>query len=116
MKVIINDLIGSRCILKDDGQKLFNEIIPFLEKGDDVFLDFSGVYLFASPFFNFSIGQLISFISEETLRNKLHIENLDIIGRNVMERVIENAARFHQDKDYKKIVDQILEQQAKESD
>jgi len=33
----------------------------------------------------------------------------------VVERVIENATKYHGDKDYRKIVDDILEQQAMEA-
>jgi hypothetical protein len=33
----------------------------------------------------------------------------------IVERVIENAARYHANPDYRQIVDDILESQAKES-
>ena len=69
-----------------------------------------------SPFFNFAIGQLLKDIAEVDLRRLLQIEHLNETGRLVVERVIENAAKYHGDKDYRKIVDDILEQQAKELD
>ena len=86
-----------------------------MKKGETVTLDFDGVNQFASPFFNFAIGQLLKDVSEADLRRLLQIENLNETGRQVIERVIENAAKYHGDKDYSKIVDDILEQQAKES-
>ncbi|MBW1741750.1 MAG: hypothetical protein JRJ42_11605 [Deltaproteobacteria bacterium] len=46
----------------------------------------------------------------------LQIENLNETGKLVVERVIENAAKYHGDVNYRKIVDDILEQQAKESE
>ena len=116
MKILVKELIGSRCILKDDGQKIFSIISPLLTDDEQVTLDFTEVTLFASPFFNFSIGQLISIITEERLKSNLHIENLDPIGRNVMGKVIENATKFHNNKNYKEIVDQILERQAREAE
>jgi len=116
MIINIRDTIGTRCILKDDGQRLFNQIEPSLRDDMDVTLNFEGVSLFASPFFNFSIGQLIIAMPEDVVKNKLHIHNLDSVGQSVMSRVVENASKFHADRDYKKIVDNILELHAKEAD
>ena len=115
MKVSIKDKIGLRCIIKEDGQKIFDEIVEPLKRGETVTLDFAGVSQFASPFFNFAVGQLLKDIKEDDLRHLLHIENLNETGRLVVERVIENAAKYHGNKDYRKIVDDIIEKQAKEA-
>lgn len=115
MKLAIKDMIGSRCIIKEDGQKVFDAIHDLLKNGEKITLDFDGVTQFASPFFNFAIGQLLKDVDETPLRRLLHCENLNETGRLVVERVIENAAKYHGNKDYRKIVDDILEQQAKAS-
>jgi hypothetical protein len=115
MKLSIRDQIGPRCIIREDGQKIYEAIQSPLKNGEPVILDFEGVRQFASPFFNFAVGQLLKDISEAELRRLLHIENLNETGKMVVERVIENAAKYHGDKDYRKIVDDILEQQARES-
>jgi len=112
MKLSIKDKIGLRCIIKEDGQKIYDEIHGPLKNGETVTLDFSGVSQFASPFFNFAIGQLLKDIQEADLRRLLRIENLNETGRLVVERVIDNAVKYHGDRDYRKIVDDILEQQA----
>lgn len=115
MKVSIKDTIGPRCIIQEDGQRIFDEIHETLLHGENVTLDFTGVAQFASPFFNFAIGQLLKDITVDDLRRLLLIENLNQTGKLVVERVIENAAKYHGDKDYRKIVDDILDQQSKES-
>jgi hypothetical protein len=115
MKISIKDKIGPRCIIKEDGQKIYDAIHEALQKGEAVTLDFKDVTQFASPFFNFAIGQLLKDIEEVELRHLLHIENLNETGRLVVERVIENAAKYHGNKDYRKIVDDILEEQAREA-
>jgi len=79
-------------------------------------LDFTGVHQFASPFFNFAIGQLLKDLSNEELKRLLEIKNLISDGRLVVNRVIENASKYHQDVNYRHIVDSILEQQAAEVD
>lgn len=52
-------------------------------------MDFDGVAQFASPFFNFAIGQLLKDIEEKDLRRLLQVENLNETGKLVVERVIE---------------------------
>jgi len=116
MTLSIKEWVGPRCIINEDGQKIYEVIHGLLKSGETITLDFNGVSQFASPFFNFAIGQLLNDISEDELRRLLIIENLNESGSLVVDRVIENAAQYHGDKDYQKIVDDILEQQARESD
>jgi len=116
MNISIKEEIGPRCIIKEDGQKIYDKIHGHLSNGENVTLDFDSVSQFASPFFNFAIGQLLKDTKESDIRNLLHIENLNETGSIVFERVIENAVKYHGDKDYRKIVDDILEQQAKDLD
>ena len=116
MRLSIKDQIGPRCIIKEDGQRIYDAIHGALQNGETVILDFKGVSQVASPFFNFAIGQLLNDIAEADMCRLLQIEYLNETGRLVVERVIENAAKYHGDKDYCKIVDDILEQQANVSD
>ena len=116
MRLSIIETIGPRCIVREDGQKIYDEIYGHLKDGVPVTLDFTGVRQFASPFFNYAIGQLLKDISEADLHRLLHIEHLNETGELVISRVIENASKYHLDRDHRKIVDEILEQQAKESD
>lgn len=116
MKFKIKELIGTRCIIKEDGQKIYNTIHELLKHGNDVTLDFEGVTQFASPFFNFAIGQLLKDIKKKDLENLLKIENISEIGNQVIERVIENAAQYHGNPNYRKIVDDILKQQEEEAE
>lgn len=116
MKIKIFDEIGQRCIVKDQGQKVYEKIHPVLLKGETVTLDFSSVKQFASPFFNFAIGQLLKDIKKEDLDRLLIFENLIPDGRLVVKRVIENAGNYHADIDYQKIVDSILQQQGEDGE
>jgi hypothetical protein len=111
MRLSIKDHIGPRCISKEDGQKIYDAVHWALQNGETVTLDFEGVSQFAGPFFNFAIGQLLKDISEVDLRRLLHIKNLNSAGKHLVERVIENAVKCYGEKDYYKIVSDILEQQ-----
>ncbi len=116
MELKIKEILGVRCITKDDGQKIYGMIQPELLKNKPVTLNFEGVHQFASPFFNFAIGQLLKDLSVEELKRLLEIKHLVPDGRMVVNRVIENASKYHQDVNYRRIVDSILEQQAAEAD
>lgn len=116
MNLKIKEIIGPRCIIKEDGQKIYDAIHEPLKQGKSVTLDFEGVTQFSSPFFNFAIGQLLKDIKREDLRNLLTIKNTSETGNLVIERVIENAAQYHSNPSYQKIVDDVLEQHEKESD
>jgi hypothetical protein len=116
MNLVIKDLIGTRCIIREDGQKVYDIIHNPLRRGNTITLDFAGVTQFASPFFNFALGQLLKDVKEEDLRKLLKIINLESIGLTVVRRVIENASQYQTDVNYQKVIDDILEQQAKESE
>jgi hypothetical protein len=116
MNLVIKDLIGIRGIIKEDGQKIYDLIHDSLKQGETVTLDFKGVTQFASPFFNFAVGQLLKDIKEQDLRRLLKIVHLENVGLQVVQRVIENASQYRSDINYQKVIDDILEQQAKESE
>jgi len=116
MRLSIHDIVGPRCITKEDGQRNFDKIHNVLIENEEVTLDFKGVTQFASPFFNFAIGQLLKDLTPENLKSLLKIENLLEDGKLVVDRVIENASRYIIDEDYRKIVDTILKKQSEESE
>lgn len=116
MKITINDIIGPRCIIKEDGQKIYDIIYGPLKQGQVVTLNFEGVTQFASPFFNFAIGQLLKDINKEKLQKLLKYENINDVGKQVIDRVIDNASQYHGNQDYRHIVDDILKQQEENSD
>ena len=113
MRILISETVGSRCITPEDGQRLHDQVLAHLRDQTEVYLDFTNVRQFASPFFNFSIGQLLNDLTEEELRKFLHLEGLNETGRAVVERVIANASKYQSNDNYKKIVDDILEHQAR---
>lgn len=108
MELKVLDVIGKRCITKEKGQRIFERIHPELMKGENVTLDFGGVEQFASPFFNYAIGQLLKDIKDEEFEKLLQTPNLDKDGQLVLKRVIDNAKNYYRDKDYKNGVDSVL--------
>lgn len=114
MNISIIDRIGPRCMVSDDGQRVYSEILDPLKRGEDVVLDFNGVRQFASPFFNFAIGQLLRELSVPVVREKLKLNNLNETGTLLVERVIENASKYYQDPMFQKNVDEVLDRQSED--
>ncbi|MGC9337929.1 MAG: STAS-like domain-containing protein [Candidatus Cloacimonadia bacterium] len=108
MKINVKEEIGKRCIIREDGQKIYNKIHNELKVQRIVVLNFEGVKQFASPFFNFAVGQLLKDVEEKDVRTYLHIEKLNETGRRVFDRVIENAARYHKDVNYQKLIHDVI--------
>ena len=114
MKLEIKSLVGERCVTSEDGQRVYDEIYPKLAAGESVCLNFEDVKVFASPFFNFAIGQLLKDLKPEDLNELLKVEGIVPDGALVWRRVIENAKEYYKNPEAKKAVDEILKQQAED--
>jgi len=112
MKIDVYDLIGEDCITLDDGQQVYERILPELREGRTVELDFSKVGVFASPFFNAAFGQLLKNLPGDDLNRLLNITNLNPVGMSVLRRVIENSKKYFSDPKYRRIVNKVLDEQA----
>ena len=95
MQLNIRSYIGENCITVEDGERLYQKIHTEIIKGNRVDVDFSGVKIFASPFFNAAIGQLLMDLQPEQLKLLLHFTGLSSHGDHVLRRVIENARKYY---------------------
>lgn len=108
MKVMVKEIIGENCITLADGEKIFQMIHDDLINHRNVELNFAGVSVFASPFFNSSIGQLLKDNSPEDLNKNLKILDISPNGDITMRRVIENSKNFYSNREYRKSMDKLL--------
>ncbi|MDX1992615.1 MAG: STAS-like domain-containing protein [bacterium] len=117
-KTIIHviQLVGENCITLDDGQKLYNLIYPKISVKDTVELDFSGVRIFASPFMNAAIGQLLKDISADDLNRYLIVDRTKMtpVGLAVLRRVIENAKAYYSNNEVSQAIDEVLAKETQE--
>jgi hypothetical protein len=95
MKLEIKDIAGPNCITLTDGQAVYDKIYPELKAGRFVELDFKGVRVFASPFFNAAVGQLLKDLPPATLNSLLKISDLPASGLDTLKKVIENSREFY---------------------
>lgn len=111
MKLSVYALVGENCLTMEDGQKIYDLIYPELQAGRAVELDFDKAKVFASPFFNFSIGRLLKDIKPEGLNRLFKVTNLVPVGREVLKRVIENSKKYYSDENTRKALDAVLLEQ-----
>ena len=110
MKCLVREIVGDSAITLDDGQGVHERIQPALGRGETVELDFEGVSVFASPFFNAAIGQLLKDHQPQQLEELLRVENLNSVGRDLMQRVIENSQRYYSSADYRAAQARVLQE------
>jgi hypothetical protein len=108
----IYEITGEYATDADSGQQLHDLIHPQLLTGNPVELDFNGVNVFASAFFNFAIGQLLKDVPADHLNQLLKITNLNEDGYFILRRIIDNAKHYYSDPQYKNAVDTVIEEYA----
>jgi hypothetical protein len=113
-KLKIAEIAGENCVTSEGGQKVYDQIIPRLRSNENVCLDFGSVSIFASPFFNFAIGQLLKDFNPDKLNELLSIVNLTPDGTSVLKRVVQNSREYYQNPKAKKAFDDTIEKEAEE--
>src|SRR5437899_13092775 len=108
MRHAVRDIIGENALTLEDGQSIYDRIKPELANRRNVELDFSGVTVFASPFFNAAIGQLLKDFKPEDLNRLLRVVNLIPAGHDVLKRVIENAKQYYSSEHFRKAQSEVL--------
>lgn len=63
----------------EEGNAVYEKILPLIESGEDVNLSFEGGTLVLTPFLNGAVGQLYRFFPREYIRTHLHLSNADPI-------------------------------------
>jgi hypothetical protein len=92
--VKVLEISGENAVAQEDGQKVYERIRELLKSGQDLQLDFQGVKIFASPFFNAAIGQLLKDFDADDLNRRLKFEHLSLVGQEVLKKVNENSKRY----------------------
>jgi len=93
--VRVFDIVGGPlCVSADDGQRVYDKIVPLLGEGKKVALSFEQVETLISAFLNAAIGQLYSKFPEDKIRELLAVCDMDDEDIVVLKRVIENAKAY----------------------
>jgi STAS-like domain of unknown function (DUF4325) len=111
MRYQIRELIGDYCVTPQSGQEIYDRIKPLLIAKQPVVLDFLGIKAYASPFFNYAIGQLLKDIPYEELSRLVQYTNISSIGLRVVDVVLNSAKRYYTDENYRRAVNEVCEEE-----
>ncbi len=94
----ILEIVGSPlCVASDDGQKVYDRIAAALKEGQNVTVSFLNVTSLTSAFLNAAIGQLYGSFSEDQVRSKIRVTDLQPDDLALLKRVVDTAKEYFKD-------------------
>lgn len=109
MKTIYVQDISHFAAFDEDGKTLRREILSVLDADptEKIELDFSGITMFSTMFFNASIGYLALKKGVDYIREHISYKNLSALGEMTYTHSIENAIAVKNNSDLKKTLSTI---------
>ena len=95
---IKNEINKNDAISAEDGALIFEKIKSFIDKQQNVTIDFDGIDLVLSTFLNPAIGQLYYLYDKNVVDTFFHYINLIDVDEQTLERVIQNALNQKENK------------------
>ncbi|MEI2366232.1 STAS-like domain-containing protein [Niallia circulans] len=108
MNINVFDIIGRSALSMSKGNDLYEVIIRHIKKGEKITLNFENVEMFASLFFNTSIGRLLKDYKPEELSEKVRFENLTPVGKDLLRRSIRNSAEYFSNESVRTAIDKVV--------
>ena len=98
------------CVASDDGQRVHDRIAAALKEGSNVTVSFLNVSSLTSAFLNAAIGQLYGSFTENGIRSKLKVKDIEPDDLALLKRVVETAKQYFKDpKRFNKAVQEAIE-------
>ncbi len=89
------EIVGSSlCVASDDGEKVYERIRKAITQGRSAALSFMNVTSTTPTFLNVAIGQLYGVFSEEEIRAKLTVKDMEPEDLVLLKRVVETAKAY----------------------
>lgn len=98
MKVKVFEIVGKYAVSMEKGSVLLARVNKVLETNSSIELDFAGVEVCATPFFNASISCLLSSRSITELQSVLSVVNITDVHRQLLNTSIANAIEYYKNK------------------
>ena len=78
IRISMFETVGSSlCVASNDGQKVYNRLAAALKTDLPITLSFHNVTTLTSAFLNTAIGQLYEAFTEEQIRSRLKVEDIE---------------------------------------
>lgn len=114
---MININVSKICpfaLAEEDGMSLYKIIIDAIDKNETVSVDFTGIDLFATPFFNTAFGAIILKIGVTKFDELVKIINLDKLGIETYQHSRNNAVTYLEKQDNPKLIEDAVIKNIKE--
>lgn len=115
MRTIIVKELTKMAMTETAGMKLRDKIEEVLKNDSKVVLDFSGISLFATMFFNASIGHFVLNLSPEKCEEIFVIENISELGKDTYYHSFENAKMIYNNKSKENLIGDITQDNIEQS-
>lgn len=91
-EISIFAVVGTKfCVASEDGQKVYERVVPFLIHNVKVSLSFQNVTILTPAFLNAPIGQLYGDFSEDQIPSLLKPKEMQNDDIQLLRRVVDNA-------------------------
>ena len=98
IEISIFEVVGDPlCVASNDGQKVYDRLAAALEADRSITLSFRNITTLTSAFLNAAIGQLYGPFSEEQIRSRLKVEDIEPDDRALLKRVVDTAKLYFKD-------------------
>lgn len=80
---------------EEAGLSVRKRILELWDEQDVITVDFNGISIFATPFFNSSLGYCILTYGPDSYLNKINVVGLNLLGEETYKHSKENAIDFY---------------------
>ena len=91
MKLVVKDVVGPYCGTYEDGAKLYRVLYGLLKDSQQVELDFEGIELTSSSFFNGAIVNLLQEFTGKDGQLPISFCNLTLRDKFILDRTLKAA-------------------------
>lgn len=100
----VRKLIGVECLTAQDGKQLFELLSKRIKHAKPVIVDFEGVEICTTPFFNASFGRLVEHLRPEEVHEQVRCVHIKNDAKELLQRVLENADQYFRDCDHRRAI------------
>lgn len=113
MSILLINSICPFALSEEDGSKVYSVICDHIEQKNKICVDFKGISLFATPFFNTSLGAAIVKFGVGLFDEYVEVANLDDLGQETYRHSRESAVSFKENKQSKQVIAEIVKRNIK---
>ena len=113
-QVSMFEVVGSPfCVASSDGQTICDHLTAALKADRRIALSFRNVTTLTAAFLNTAIGQLYGMFSEEQIRSRLKVVDVEPDDLALLKRVVDNAKLYFKDPQrFNRVIQETMEDEA----